>query len=73
MTVNGHFISEDQQLRVFRALDVLCLAMRYLRENNEKRGDEPDDYVVSCMEIVHETIAETMYDVVDSTETKCNQ
>ncbi len=68
MTVNGYFINEDQHLRVCRALDVLCLAMRYLRENNEKRGDEPDDYIVSCMEIVHETIAETMYDVTDNKE-----
>ena len=65
MTVKDYFISEDQQLRVFRALDVLCLAMRYLRESNEKRGEEPDDYAISCLEIVHETIAETMYDVTD--------
>lgn len=66
MTVNGYFINEDQQLRVFRALDVLCLAMRYLRANNEKRGDEPDDYAISCLEIVYETIAETMYDITDN-------
>ena len=66
MTVNGYFITEDQHLRVCRALDVLCLGMRYLRESNEKSGGEPDDYVVSCMEIVHETIVETMYDVTDN-------
>lgn len=63
--INGYFISEDQHLRVFRALDVLCVAMQRLREENEKSGGEPDDYVVSCMEIVCETIAETMYDVTD--------
>lgn len=66
MKISGYFISEGQHLRVCRALDVLCVAMEKLKASNEKRGDEPDDYVVSCMEIVHDVIAETMYDVVDS-------
>lgn len=66
MKISGYFISEDQHLGVCRALDVLCVAMRQLKTANEKRGDEPDDYVVSCMEIVHEHIAEIMYNVVES-------
>lgn len=64
MTLDGYFINDEQHRYILRSLDVLCLAMKQLREDNEKRGDEPDDYIVSCMEVVHNIISETMFDVL---------
>lgn len=66
--LDGYFINDAQHRDVLRALDVLCLAMKQLREDNEKRGDEPDDYIVSCMEVVHYCISEIMFDVLDCRE-----
>lgn len=68
MTLDGYFINDTRHRDVLRALDVLCLAMKQLREDNEKRGDEPDDYIISSLEIVHDNISEIMFDILDFRE-----
>ena len=68
MTLDGCFINDTRHRDVLRALDVLCLAMKQLREDNEKRGDEPDDYIISSLEIVHDNISEIMLDILDFRE-----
>lgn len=66
MSIKGYFISEDQHLRVCRALDVLCVAIYHQRAENEKRDEEPQSYTISCLDIVHEIIAEIMYNVAEN-------